>query len=101
MIFALFARSRGSIAIRVSYAREAMGSTKKTVRQGRVKGGVYRTKRGEKGEIGEQMRSTIAKPDVLRLLIPGMADSIIHRFANSSNIGGVAVALQPLRHLSS
>lgn len=50
--------------------------------------------------IGEQMRSTIAKPDVLRLLIPGMADSIIHRFANSSNIGGVAVALQPLRHLS-
>ena len=33
------------------------------------------------------MRSTIAKPDVLRLLIPSMADSIIHRFANSSNIG--------------
>lgn len=50
--------------------------------------------------IGEQMRSTIAKPDVLRLLIPSMADSIIHRFANSSNIGAgsggvaaVAVAL--------
>lgn len=40
------------------------------------------------GWIGEQMRSTIAKPDVLRLLIPDMADSIIHRFANSSsNIG--------------
>lgn len=70
--------------------------------RGRVNDGVYRTKRDEKeeGEIGEQMRSTIAKPDVLRLLIPGMADSIIHRFANSSNIG-VAVALQPLRHLSS
>lgn len=46
------------------------------------------------------MRSTIAKPDVLRLLIPDMADSIIHRFANSSNIraGAAIAALQPLRH---
>lgn len=50
--------------------------------------------------IGEQMRSTIAKPDVLRLLIPDMADSIIHRFANSSNIraGAAIAASQPLRH---
>lgn len=47
--------------------------------------------------IGEQMRSTIAKPDVLRLLIPDMADSIIHRFANSSNIraGAAIAASQP------
>lgn len=46
------------------------------------------------------MRSTIAKPDVLRLLIPDMADSIIHRFANSSNIraGATIAASQPLRH---
>jgi len=46
------------------------------------------------------MRSTIAKPDVLRLLIPDMADSIIHRFANSSNIraGAAIAASQPLRH---
>lgn len=52
--------------------------------------------------IGEQMRSTIAKPDVLRLLIPDMADSIIHRFANSSNIraGAAIAASQPLRHSS-
>lgn len=83
-----------------------MGSTKKI--GGKEEAAVSDEERWEGGGggrrgrlwIGEQMRSTIAKPDVLRLLIPGMADSIIHRFANSSNIGGVAVALQPLRHLS-
>lgn len=72
------------------------------------RGTVGRSREGGGGEglwIGEQMRSTIAKPDVLRLLIPSMADSIIHRFANSSNncaavAAAVAVALQPLRHLS-
>lgn len=81
---------------------------------GRERVPVYRTERDGQKEpgkgggsgreggfwIGEQMRSTIAKPDVLRLLIPSMADSIIHRFANSSNIGaadggggGAAVAV--------
>lgn len=56
-------------------------------------------RRAEGGWIGEQMRSTIAKPDVLRLLIPDMADSIIHRFANSSNIraGAAIAACNPLR----
>lgn len=58
-----------------------------------------RAQRGGRNWIGEQMRSTIAKPDVLRLLIPDMADSIIHRFANSSNIraGAAIAASQPLR----
>lgn len=57
---------------------------------------VSRWRRG-RNWIGEQMRSTIAKPDVLRLLIPDMADSIIHRFANSSNIraGAAIAASQP------
>lgn len=58
-----------------------------TVRRSWEKGEEQGEGRGGGSWIGEQMRSTIAKPDVLRLLIPSMADSIIHRFANSSNIG--------------
>lgn len=87
---------------------------RRDIGRGRAGDRMYRAERDSRKEqcwrvgggwIGEQMRSTIAKPDVLRLLIPSMADSIIHRFANSSNIGAaggaaVAVALQPLRHLS-
>lgn len=65
---------------------------------------MYRTKRGEKEEREIVDWRTDAQHDrearCIAFANPGMADSIIHRFANSSNIGGVAVALQPLRHLS-
>ncbi|KAK1116901.1 hypothetical protein K0M31_017978 [Melipona bicolor] len=64
--------------------RERVSRVSEIDGEGRSEGG---TGRGGGSWIGEQMRSTIAKPDVLRLLIPSMADSIIHRFANSSNIG--------------